>query len=419
MSNDQEKLREVAWTEIFPWLCLVRVFRLAIDSRKLFLSALGLALTGLGWWLLAQLPLVTQREGPARQWLWWVEFNWPMADLWRLGVPLSTWVFLLLGTLWTVAVWAFFGGAVTRLAAVQLAADEPLRLRAAVGHARSRFFSYSGAPLLPVLGVLLAAIPVAILGLLLRLDLGVVIAAILWPLALAAGIFMVLLLLGLSFGWPLMWAAVSVESTDAFDALARSYAYVYQRPLHYLFYAIVAFFFGALGWLVVFAFSVGAVHLAAWAASWGSGRELAGALPTLGLNTGWGGLAPLYNWLDPWYVPLRSDRLPTLEHYDSSLARAGIRIMMFWLLLVRLAAVSYIVSYFWTAATAVYLLLRRQVDATELDEVYLDEPAVAQSNLPPVADNGGADIATDEDEAEEQDAEDDDGGAKDEPAGQP
>jgi len=33
---------------------------------------------------------------------------------------------------------------------------------------------------------------------------------------------------------------------DSFDALSRSYAYVFQRPLHYLFYALVAAVFGAL-----------------------------------------------------------------------------------------------------------------------------------------------------------------------------
>jgi len=57
--------------------------------------------------------------------------------------------------------------------------------------------------------------------------------------------------------------------------------------------------------------------------------------------------------------------------------------------------VGFIYGYFWTAATAVYYLLRRDVDATEMDEVYLDadasEPAAA---LPPLAtDAAGAPVA--------------------------
>jgi hypothetical protein len=34
--------------------------------------------------------------------------------------------------------------------------------------------------------------------------------------------------------------------------------------------------------------------------------------------------------------------------------------------------VGYLFSYFWTASVAIYFLLRRTVDATEMDEVFLD-----------------------------------------------
>ena len=47
------------------------------------------------------------------------------------------------------------------------------------------------------------------------------------------------LAVGLAAGWPLMWPTISSEGTDAFDALSRSYAYVYQRPLAYLLYAVI------------------------------------------------------------------------------------------------------------------------------------------------------------------------------------
>ena len=50
---------------------------------------------------------------------------------------------------------------------------------------------------------------------------------------------MAVLLLGLIFGWPLMFSTISTEGTDAFDAISRSYAYVFQRPFHYLFYTIL------------------------------------------------------------------------------------------------------------------------------------------------------------------------------------
>jgi len=97
---------------------------------------------------------------------------------------------------------------------------------------------------------------------------------ILWPLVLLAGFVMAVLLLGLLFGWPLMWAAISAEGTDAFDALSRSYAYVFQRPLNYLFYAFVAGVIGWLGWLFVENFAAAIIWMAYWAAGWGCGNEL-------------------------------------------------------------------------------------------------------------------------------------------------
>ena len=44
--------------------------------------------------------------------------------------------------------------------------------------------------------------------------------------------------------------------------------------------------------------------------------------------------------------------------------------------------VGYLFSYFWTASTAIYYLLRRDIDATEMDEVYIEEEATAP--LPPI-----------------------------------
>ena len=93
------------------------------------------------------------------------------------------------------------------------------------------------------------------------------------PLALVAGLLMAILLLGLLFGWPLMWATISTEETDSFDALSRSYAYVFQRPLHYLFYAFVAGVVGWLGWLLVANFAAGVIF------GWAIGPPVGEAAP--------------------------------------------------------------------------------------------------------------------------------------------
>ena len=119
--------------------------------------------------------------------------------------------------------------------------------------ARTKWLAYFSSPLLPMLGVALAVLPIVVLGLLMMIAnfLAVLAALFLWPLALVAGFVMAILLAGVLLGWPLMWATISVEGTDSFDALNRTYAYVFQRPIRYFFYVIVAALIGWLGWFVV------------------------------------------------------------------------------------------------------------------------------------------------------------------------
>ncbi|MFM8986103.1 MAG: hypothetical protein ACKONH_08620, partial [Planctomycetia bacterium] len=53
----------------------------------------------------------------------------------------------------------------------------------------------------------------------------------------------------------------------------------------------------------------------------------------------------------------------------------GARAIAFWNRGLETLLSSFGWGYFWAIATAAYLLLRQDVDGTELDEVVLDEPA--------------------------------------------
>ncbi len=180
---------------------------------------------------------------------------------------------LLFSAVWSLAVWAYFGAAISRVAAVQLATGEQVGWGAALRWAGAKWLAYFSAPVLPMLGVALAVLPILVLGLMMKTDFLAVVAALIWPLVLAGGFVMTILLVGVLLGWPLMWATISVEGTDSFDALNRTYAYVFQRPLRYFFYAIVAAVIGWLGWIVVENFAASVIWLASWAASWGADRR--------------------------------------------------------------------------------------------------------------------------------------------------
>ena len=396
--NNPSTLSSIAWAEVFPWLKIFRAFRPATSFSVMLLGAIAILITVSGWWFFGQVFSGDPQTDPeAIQWMesyhncpWntvieavpdsptWPQFGEvpslpgsrePLFGVWaQLTEPLAGGFFnpeitlpgaacLLLCGLWSLATWAFFGAAISRIAAVRLTCDERIGMMAALRYACKKWRSYAGAPLLVVVGILLAAIPGLLVGaVLMNANWSVLVAAILWPVVLVAGLVMAVLLLGLIFGWPLMWATISTEGTDSFDALSRSYAYTFGRPLHYLFYAVVAAVVGSLGWILVANFAGAVVGLSYWAAGWGCGHEQVQLI---------------------------------IEGETKTL---GAMLIRFWAGCVKFLAAGFFYGYFWTAITAIYLVLRRDVDATEMDEVYLDEDESEQQfGLPPIGtDEAGA-----------------------------
>ena len=380
MTEDRQVLREVAWQEVFPGTILLSAWKIAIGLRPLVLASIGVLVTWLGWLLVDNLFDMDPKQSIATAWLpatpsfptggpgaWWLAS--PIVEAWHaLTLPftsafstgLSTRLFgyFLICSLWAMAVWAFFGGAITRLAAVQLTRQEKLSWGQTLGYARSKWPSYFAAPLFPMFGVLLAAIPLAIVGLLLYAGgFGIALAGILWPLVLFAGFVMAILLVGLFFNWPLMWPTISTEGTDSFDALSRSYAYSFQRPLRYAGYLFVLAVVGVLAWLLVTVFAGGVLTLSQWAVERGGAPDL----PNL-ING--------------------RDSLESFEWFGASL--------IYWCIqLVGLITRGFVFSYFFVGATAVYLLLRLHVDATETDEVFLSDEEDPRGLPPLTTDSAG------------------------------
>ncbi|MBI2823991.1 MAG: hypothetical protein HYX69_04780 [Planctomycetia bacterium] len=398
MSEDRGTLRRVAWGEVFPWILLGRALRLAIQPRLLVLAAAALLLTTSGFAALAYF-LGGPTDSPRKEWMasyavwpwaapipssdsagppgpWgpenerrgiypavgldhpvlgsWMNLSRPFFDLFGKDRDkersLPGLAFVLLAGLWTALIWAFAGGVITRLVSLNVGRGERGSLRAAFRHVGARYWSYFAAPLYPLFGVLLLIVPVALVGLVGQLGgAGLAAIALVWPLFLLVGLLMTVSLAGLLFGWPLMWPTISTEGTDSFDALSRSYSYVFQRLLYYLFLALLALLLGAIGWKLVYAFAYGVQYLTAWAVSWGAGSAA--------LN-----------------LP---DTLPD----DAPVAA---RLFAFWDGFVTLLATSFPYTFFFSAATIIYYLMRQSVDGTEIDEVFIEEQP-EKFGLPPLA----------------------------------
>lgn len=383
MSEDRHAVRAIAWREVFPALRLFIALRLALNFRALVLAAIALAGTAAGWRVCGQLfadaedPWLAAQISIYDQWPWeqplvhvppeeltsldswwrqspfviaWNEISKPFRQVFE-AQQFTQFAYLLSCALWSLVVWSFFGGAITRQAAVAIAREENVPWSELAGFVRSRLSAYFVAPLFPILGTFLAAALLALLGLAMRSGVGVLVGGILWPLVLLGGFMMAFLLIGLFFSWPLMWGAISAEGTDSFGALSHSYSYTYQRPLQYLLYAVAAALIGVLGWYLVSLFVFWILQLSAWGISWGSGSALVGA------------------------VYQREDL--------GALGNAGAALVEFWNNCLRTLAFGFIFSYLWSASTVIYFLLRRLVDATEIDEVFLAEEQQLHG-LPPL-----------------------------------
>jgi hypothetical protein len=284
--------------------------------------------------------------------------------------------------LWSLVAWSFFGGAITRVAAMRLGRDERVGLRESVAFARQKLVSYVGAPLLPLLAIMAMTMVLLPLGLLMRSNLGVALAGLTWAAVGLTGFVMALFAIGLLFGWPLMWSTISTEGSDAFDAVSRSYAYTFQRPLQYLAYAGLSLLLGIGGWLVVTLFCTSIIALAEWGISWGSGTARLNEI-----RSTWTASAPA----DRQVSESGPDHSPSdAGQTQSALVRFGGRLIAFFNGLVRSFQLAYSYSYFWVAAAGIYLLLRRDADQTEIDDVHVDDETEASYGLPPLsADKAG------------------------------
>jgi hypothetical protein len=307
--------------------------------------------------------------------------------------------------LWTLATWALFGGAITRIAAVQITRGEKIGLREALRFTVKRILSYLMAPLFPLAFVFVVLIFMILFGLIHMIPVfgDVVWDGLLWWLMMICGLVMAVTLVGL-VGWPLMSATISTEGTDSWEAVTRSYSYVYQRPWHYIWYSLVAIAYGAvLVFFIGFMTSL-TVYLAKWGVSETpfSSRSYANREPTFlfvyaPTSFGWRTLLlegatvngkkvvdngvinpnayadymdqPRPDGSDPNWPDDKTKDREVLRGWN----KVGAFLVAIWLWIFFLLMLGFGYSYFWSASTIIYLLMRRHVDAAELDEVYLEE----------------------------------------------
>ncbi|MHC4635352.1 MAG: hypothetical protein ACYSYU_09135 [Planctomycetota bacterium] len=215
----------------------------------------------------------------------------------------------------TLAVISAAGGAICRIASLQFARGEKPGMIEALRFSLKRFSSFFAAPLVPIGIIIFIGLFIFILGLLGNIPwAGELIIGIFMPLALVGGALIALILIGAIAGFNLMFPAVAYEASDCFDAISRSFSYVYTKPWRMGFYMTIAAGYGTICYLSL----LGASDLQS--ANW-------------------------TQWLAGFLVHL------------SSLVVVGL-------------VVSFIISFYFSANTIIYAALRNRVDNTALEEVY-------------------------------------------------
>jgi hypothetical protein len=296
----------------------------------------------------------------------------------------------------TVVTWAIFGGAITRIATLEIARNEKIGFVEALRYTRIRWRSYVFASFAPLLALGFFVVLLILFGLVNWIP---IVAefwdGILWCVVLGIGLVMTVLLVGL-VGWPMIHATLSAEGSDSYDALSRCYSYVLQRPWNYLWYALVSIVYGAV--VIFFVGLVGSlmVYLGKWGVSqtplaprWN--RDPAYLFIYAPTSYGWRDLL-----LQGSPVADKNEAV-SQRLIDSYTQRpdfhgwnyVGPVLVAFWLYLVFLMMIGFGYSYFWSMSTIIYLLMRRKVDDTDIDEVYLEEEE-EESYTAPVAPSSGA-----------------------------
>jgi len=282
---------------------------------------------------------------------------------WLLSEHLLYGIIFLLGSL---AIWAFFGGAIYRISALHAAREEKISIRQALKFSAGKFLSFFTAPLIPLAIIVALGVLMLIGGLLGNLwGFGAILVGVLFFLAILLGLLIAFLLVGLVGGFGLMYPTIAVEGSDSFDAISRSYSYIFARPWRSLLYGGVALIYGTLTYLFVRLFAYVALAATHTFVNWG-------------IWTGGTDLAANASKLDAMWTMPTFDRFhgPISWAAMSGAEKIGAFFVAIWVYIIVGLVAAYLLSYFASSTTMIYYLLRlrRKVDATDLDDVYVEEP---------------------------------------------
>ena len=357
------------------WRDIFHALKMALDPKKMFLGYAGL-LASLIWCVVSvtffsalklvstdsytfiKLILYSAKEGiPAIS-----------KNLLSAVMPLDLgelFVFAVVG-FGLLAIWSLVGGAITRIAALDYARDESVQLVDALKFARKKFWSYFWSPLVPVIGVIFFALCNVIGGLIGRIPvLGEITVALGFPLALISGLLIVFVGVIGALGLCFMFPTISTEGSDAFDAMSRAYSYVISRPKQFILYCIINTSYGLICLALVAFVAWLMIKLSFCTVGLGMGQKFSAVQSFISQKST---IACLGFCTE--HLPEAKTTTVCLDHWSLKFL-AGMLII--YVTLIKLAVWSFVITYWLSAKTIIYFLLRKEIDSTDVTDVYIEE----------------------------------------------
>ena len=381
------------------WRDIFRAFRMAFDPKKLILGFIGVISTFFAIVILAgifnRLGFISSTPKSLINDLFFTSNLCPYELLlvfcksvtqFSVGKLIALAILLMS----ILVIWSIIGGAITRIAALEYAKDESIRLMEAVKFSFKKFWSYFCSPLVPLIGVIFFALCNVLGGLVGKLGVfGDLFIAIGFPLALVSSFMITFIGVIGVIGLCLMFPTISAEGSDAFDAMSRAYSYVLSKPRKYFTYFFVSTVYGIVCIMFVGLISCLVVNITFDTVSVGMGHKFKYIIEAVGINPGYcsfvgvsaydfrTGLATLANWPEK-FVALS---------------------IIFSLIAVKTLVFGFSLAYCGSATTIVYFLMRKDVDETEITDVYIEDEININEEGQNEEDSSGADNSSAKDDA--------------------
>jgi hypothetical protein len=287
-----------------------------------------------------------------------------LANIWLCAVALAwavkyhTVYSIVYLTIITVVI-CVFGGAICRCAALEFARDEKPGLTEAFRFSGQKASSLLAAPFVPIAIILLLGSMVFFLGLAGNLPGGVgdLITGLGLTSALLIGLLLVFLLTGTIAGAGLMLPAVAYEGSDGLDAISRSFMYVFNRPWKMLLYTLTATVWGTISYLFARFFAFLVLIVTYFLLYLGYSCRADGAEKLAGL------------WPRPEFLNLVGIDAEVSMNWSQSISSFLIHLAV---LFVVGLIVAFVTSFYFSASTIIYALMRESVDGVRPDEIYIE-----------------------------------------------